>query len=271
MKKFLALSMLALLGLLAGCSKPLPEATAITVGGGWSAPVTIPSEKSAFFTVEVGTGAVRIDAEDTLDPLSADFDLIVYRKDRTDYAVAEDPLYFHSDFKERVQPLGVRPQLLPTLPRSVNLPPGFGSAFLEVRNWSDHPLAVHVQAVARGGPAGNNCSDLTSLDPLPSSFSGALIYLGEQYCWAYGGSDNATLTFSYQGPLHPVLKVYKPASGKTLFVYPGQGFGDLDHGDIVFVYDYTNRQIGAAAGFCNTLPGCSDGVTTGEFSFSVSP
>ena len=270
MKKLAVPLVAALLALLAGCTPPLPEATEVAVDAGYSAPVTLPPGKSAFFAVTVGASPVRIDAL-AQDPLAADLDLIVYRQDRTDYALAEDPLYFHSDFRERAHPLALKPQILPTLPRSINLKANFGRAFVEVKNWSDHDVQVMVQAVSRGGPGGNDCSDLSSLDPLPSSFTGALIYLGQQYCWAYTGADNATLDFAYQGPLHPVLKVYKPVAGKTLFLYPGQQYTDLDHGDLVFVYDYTNRQIGGAAGFCNSLPGCHDGVTTGEFSLSVTP
>ncbi|HFB39244.1 MAG TPA: hypothetical protein ENJ76_02360, partial [Oceanithermus sp.] len=93
MRRTLLLS-LALLGLLAACSEPLPVQETLTVGGDASAPTTLPPGKSAYYAVTIGTDPVRLDVWPTANPETADLDLVVYNEERVPIAVADSHLYF---------------------------------------------------------------------------------------------------------------------------------------------------------------------------------
>jgi len=251
------------LGLLAACNEPLPEMETLSVDGPSSGPVTLPPNTSAYFEVNVGSDPVRIDVQATENKETADLDLIVYNEDRVPIAVADSHLYFHAPYEDRVTPLGLPPFFTPVW--SVNLLPGTGTVYVEVKN--QYPTAsviVEVQAVSRGGPEPWPCTDPK---PLTGDTAGAILYLGQVDCYLYEGSGN-DLTLVYSGPLDLRFKVVRSGEGETL-LQSGETFTDLTTGDLIMVYTYRNRQIGVEAGFCDTLPGCTDGIATSEYLLSL--
>ncbi len=247
---------LVLLGLLAACSEPLPARETLTVGGDASELVTLPPQKSAYFEVTIGADPVRLDVWPTANPETADLDLIVYNQDRVPIAVADSRLYFHAPYKSRLKPLSIT--FTPFW--SVNLLPNTGTVYVEVKNQNPtSSVTVQAQAVARGGPLPWSCDERRSFN---ADTQGALLYLGQVDCYTYNGSG-ADLTLDYKGPLDLRFKVI--SNENETFLEPGEKYTGLQPGDLVMVYTYRNRQIGVEAGFCNTLPGCADGLTTGEY------
>jgi len=258
MRRFLFLATL-LAALLAACGEPLPERERLAVDGPSSAPVTLPPGQSAFYELVVGADPVRVDAWATANKETADLDLVVYNQERIPIAVADSRRYFHTPSPERVRPLGLPPFFTPVW--SVNLLPDTGTVYLEVKN--HHPTApvtVQVQAVSRGGPEPWSCDAPRNLN---ADTLGAVLYLGQVDCYVYGGAGGQDLTLVYAGPLDLRFKVVS-GGGETL-LQSGETYTDLQTGDLVMVYTYRNRQIGVEAGFCDTLPGCNDGLTTGEY------
>ncbi len=256
MRRF-SLLFLVLLGLLAACSEPLPVRETLTVGGDASAPVTLPPGKSAYFEVTIGTDPVRLDVWPTANPETADLDLVVYNEDRVPIAVADSHNYLHAPYESRLEPLGI--SLTPFW--SVNLLPNTGTVYVEVKN--QHPTAsvtVQAEAVARGGPLPWSCDAPRVFD---ADTLGALLYLGQVDCYTYTGASGASLTLVHNGPLDVRFKVI--SGGDETFLERGEEYTGLEPGDLVMVYTYRNRQIGVEAGFCDTLPGCADGLTTGEY------
>ena len=258
MKRYLPLAAL-LLAVLAACGEPLPERETLTVDGPSSAPVTLPPGRSAYFEVAVGADPVRVDAWATENKETADLDLVVYNEERVPIAVADSRLYFHAPYRERIKPLGLPPFFTPVW--SVNLRSETGTVYLEVKN--QHPEAsvtVKAQVVTRGGPEPWSCDAPRSFD---AATQGAILYLGQVDCYVYAGPEGKDLTLAYRGPLDLRFKVV--SGGAETLLQSGETYDDLQAGDLVMVYTYRNRQIGVEAGFCATLPGCTDGLATGEY------
>ena len=256
MRRTLLLS-LALLGLLAACSEPLPVQETLTVDGDASAPTTLPPGKSAYYAVTIGTDPVRLDVWPTANPETADLDLVVYNEERVPIAVADSHLYFHAPYETRIQPLGIA--LTPVW--SVNLLPNTGTVYVEVKNQNPTAtITVQAQAGVRGGPLPWSCDAPRAFD---ADTPGALLYLGQVDCYTYTGASGASLTLVYLGPLDVRFKVI--SGGEETFLERGEEYTGLEPGDLVVVYTYRNRQIGVEAGFCDTLPGCADGIATGEY------
>ena len=258
MRRTLLLS-LALLGLLAACSEPLPVQETLTVGGVASAPVTLPPGRSVYYRLEVGSDPVRVDAWATTNEETADLDLVVYNEERVPIAVADSRLYFHAPYETRIQPLGIA--LTPVW--SVNLLPNTGTVYVEVKN--QNPTAsvtVQAKAEVRGGPDPRERSCKAPM-AFETDTLGALLYLGQVDCYTYTGPSGANLTLDYHGPLDVRFKVI--SDGKETFLERGEEYANLKTNDLVMVYTYRNRQIGVEAGFCDTLPGCADGIATGEY------
>ena len=258
MRRFLYLAAL-LTALLAACGEPLPERELLTVDGPSSAPATLPPGQSAYYELTVGADPVRVDAWATANKETADLDLVVYNQERVPIAIADSRLYFHTPGPERARPLGLPPFFTPVW--SVNLLADTGRVYLEVKN--QHPTAsvtVQVQAVSRGGPEPWNCNVPRNLD---TDTMGAVLYLGQMDCYVYGGGGGQDLTLVYAGPLDLRFKVV--SNGEETLLQSGETYTDLQTGDLIMVYTYRDRRIGGEAGFCDTLPGCADGIATGEY------
>ncbi len=268
MKKLAAIPFLALVAVIAGCSQPLPNAVDLSVGQPQN--VTLGPLKSAFFRLTVDASPLRIDAS----PLQAvpsssgslaqaDLDLVVYNADRVPIAVADSRRYFHAPFKERIRPLGIA--FTPFW--SVNLPPGTGAVYIEVKNWNP-TVTFQFQVEATVRPSFDRtcrATDYSDATPVSGNTTGAILFLGQQDCYTYTGAG-ANLTLAYNGPLDLRLKVIH--NGTEALLSANETYQGLQNGDLIFVYDYTNRQLGAAAGFCQNLPGCNDGLDTGEYTLS---
>ena len=258
MRRTLLLS-LALLGLLAACSQPVPVQETLTVGGEASAPVTLPPGRSVYYRLEVGSDPVRVDAWATTNEETADLDLVVYNEERVPIAVADSRLYFHAPYKERVKPLSI--SLTPFW--SVNLLQNTGTVYVEVKNQNPlAPVTVQAKAEVRGGPDPRERSCEAPM-AFNSDTPGALLYLGQVDCYTYTGPSGATLTLSYHGPLDLRFKVI--SNDQETLLESGEEYAGLEPNDLVMVYSYRNRQIGVEAGFCASLPGCTDGIATGEY------
>ncbi len=258
MRRTLLLS-LALLGLLAACSEPLPERELLTVDGPSSAPATLPPGQSAYYELTVGADPVRVDAWATANKETADLDLVVYNQEWVPIAIADSRLYFHFPSPERARPLGLPPFFTPVW--SVNLLADTGRVYLEVKNqYPTASVTIQVQAVSRGGPEPWSCDYPRSLN---TDTMGAILFLGQMDCYIYSGTEGKDLTLAYAGPLDLRFKVVH--NGGETPLQSGETYTDLQTGDLIMVYTYRDRRVGGEAGFCDTLPGCADGIATGEY------
>lgn len=244
--------------LLTACGSPgIPTGTVIKVDGAEVTTPPLEESEAAFFNLEVGGAAVRLDAF-ALDNPKAQLEVTVFDSNRLPYARSVSRYWFTAPG------LGVssaerNPRVIdPNLPFSLNLPANFGKAYIRVRNRLGEPTRVRVRAVARAGYRGSSGLEIAG------STSGALLFLGQLDSYIYRGKE-ARLTLSYPGSsLRPVFEVVR-GSNRVFRGEPGMSF-DLEAGDQIFVREQSNEGV---AGFCDQTLGCSDGLSSGIYTLRI--
>ncbi len=262
-----------LLAVLAACNSNiiLPGTTVIVDGPGVESGVLGEGE-TARFSLLVGAAPVRIDAVDVTNGVAGSLLLRVYDSNNVLFAQTVSRHYFIAPRPEIASEEAAALGITPSPYYSVNLPSGFGKAYVEVTNLAGEPTVVRVQAVSRGEGTGTENAYVFNDD-----VSGALLYLGQLDTWIYNGG-NATLELAGGTTVHARAKIVRGLD--TLAVLePGEQFGDqncntncLQNGDVVYMQAQGN---GALAGFCDDGTSgngfCDDGIETGEYTLIVTP
>jgi len=250
----------------AGCSMTLSPSNALVVGGD---PVTagpLGESQSARFSFLVGGDAVRLDVADLNNGSAGSLLIRVYDANGVLYAQTTSRQYFAAPSLEVA---GGGPEglgIVASAVYSINLPANFGRGHLEVTNLALEPTTVEAVAVRRA-PLPYSANDLAAPEPFDRLGAGALVFLSQVDAWRYVGGAGATLEFRGGEIVHATAKVARGL--ETLArLEPGERFTGLEYGDMVYVQTQGN---GAYAGFCDTLPGCEDGSTTGEYLLEVVP
>jgi len=266
-KSFLLLAVLAL-GLLAACDITVivPGSQLVVDEPGITSDY-LDNGESARFEVYVGASDVRLDATDLDNGAAGSLLLRVYDSNDVLYAQTMSRRYFIAPKPEIVGENLVAPQVAVNPVYSINLPAGTGKVYLEVTNLAAGATRIEARAVGREPLPYSD--DVFS--PTPTGFSstttGALIFLGQLDIWRYAGSGPATLELAGGETVHATARI---VSGGAIVanLEPGESYGSLQTGDLVYVQARGN---GATAGFCDTLPGCNDGITSGEYQLKVTP
>jgi len=250
-----------LLGLLAACNIVLPG-TPVVVDGSAVESGVLGEGESARFELLVGADPVRVDAADVTNGVAGALLLRVYDVNNVLFAQTVSRQYFTAPRPEVLSMGAVGLGISPNGVYSVNLPADFGKAYVEVTNLSADPTVVRVAAVTRqDGIEKNNAYTFNATD------TGALLFLGQLDTWTYTGAGPATLELVGGTNVHARAKVVRGFDTQTI-LEPGEEFTDLQNGDVVYVQA---QGSGALAGFCNTLAGCVDGITSGEYTLQVTP
>ena len=251
-----------LLGLLAACSvNIIPPGTSVDVNGPYVESGVLGEGETARFELEVRAQPVRIDATDVDNGAAGALLLRVFDANNALYAGTVSRQYFTAPRAE-VFGGGASALTMPNGVYSINLPANFGKAYVEVTNLSADPTVVRVAAVTRDdGIEKNNAYSFNATD------TGALLFLGQLDTWTYTGAGPVTLELVGGTTVHARAKVVRGFDTQTI-LEPGQEFTDLQNGDVVHVQA---QGSGALAGFCNTLAGCVDGITSGEYTLQVTP
>ncbi|XOB98273.1 hypothetical protein ACMC9I_10245 [Deinococcota bacterium DY0809b] len=250
-----------LLGLLSACNiNIILPGTSVVVDGPAVESEVLGEGESARFELLVGTDPVRIDATDVSNGAAGSLRLRVFDANNAVYAQTVSRQYFTAPQPEVLGAVGLG--ITPNGVYSVNLPANFGKAYVEVTNLSADPTMVRVAAVTRqDGIEKNNAYTFNATD------TGALLFLGQLDTWTYTGAGPVTLELVGGTTVHARAKVVRGFDTQTI-LEPGEEFTDLQNGDVVYVQA---QGSGALAGFCNTLAGCVDGITSGEYTLQVTP
>lgn len=245
--------------LLTACGSPgIPTGTVIKVDGAEATTPTLGENEAAFFNLEVGGAAVRLDAFALDNPKAAQLEVTVFDSNRLPYARSVSRSWFAAPGLA-VSSAQRNPRVIdPNLPFSLNLPANFGKAYVRVRNRLSEPTRVRVRAVARAGYRGSSGLEIVS------STHGALLFLCQLDSYIYRGKE-ARLTLSYPGSsLRLVFEVVRGGS-RVFRGEPGMSF-DLEPGDQIFVREQSN---GGLAGFCDQALGCTDGMNSGIYTLRI--
>ncbi|WP_018467425.1 hypothetical protein [Calidithermus timidus] len=245
--------------LLAACGSPgIPTGSVIRVDGAEVITPALGENEAAFFNLEVGGAAVRLDAFALDNPKAAQLEVTVFDSNRLPYARSVSRSWFVAPGLA-LSPAQRNPKLIdPNLPFSLNLPANFGKAYVRVRNRLNEPTRVRVRAVVRAGYKGSSGLEIVG------STQGALLFLGQLDSYVYRGKK-ARLTLSYPGgSLRPLVEVVRGGS-RVFRGEPGVSF-DLEPGDQIFVREQSN---GGLAGFCDQALGCTDGVNSGIYTLWI--
>ena len=255
-----------LLAVLVACNiNIILPGTTVTVDGPGVESGVLGEGESARFSLMVGSAPVRVDAVDVTNGAAGSLLLRVYDGNDVLFAQTVSRHYFTAPRPEIASEGAAALGITPSPYYSVNLPAGFGKAYIEVTNLAGDPTVVRAQAVSRGEGVGpENSHDFND------DVSGALLYLGQLDTWSYTGG-NATLELAGGGTVHARAKIVRGLD--TLAVLePGEEFGGLQNGDVVYVQ---TQGSGALAGFCDDGVGgngaCDDGIETGEYTLTVTP
>ncbi|GEM90578.1 hypothetical protein [Oceanithermus desulfurans] len=250
-----------LLGFLSACNiNIILPGTPIVVDGPAVESNVLGEGESARFELLVGADPVRIDATDVTNAAAGSLRLRVFDANDAVYAQTVSRQYFTAPQPEVLGSGAVGLGITPNGVYSVNLPANFGKAYVEVTNLAGDPTMVRVSAVTRQGDIAKD--NAYSFD---ATATGALLYLGQLDTWTYTGTGPATLELAGGTTVHARAKVVRGIDTQTV-LEPGEEFTDLQNGDFVYVQA---QGSGALAGFCNTLPGCADGITSGEYTLQV--
>lgn len=255
-----------LLAVLAACNiNIILPGTTVTVDGPGVESSVLGEGETARFSLYVGAAPVRIDAVDVTNGVAGSLLLRVYDGNNALFAQTVSRHYFIAPRPEIASEEAAALGITPSPYYSVNLPAGFGKAYVEVTNLAGEPTVVRVQAISRGEGVGTENAHNFNDD-----VSGALLYLGQLDTWTYTGG-NATLELAGGETVHARAKIVRGLD--TLAVLePGEEFAGLQNGDAVYVQA---RGSGALAGFCDDGVGgngiCDDGIETGEYTLIVTP
>ncbi|WP_457632422.1 hypothetical protein [Oceanithermus desulfurans] len=254
---------LLLLAVLSACNiNIILPGTPIVVDGPAVESGVLGEGESARFELLVGADPVRIDATDVTNAAAGSLRLRVFDANNAVYAQTVSRQYFTAPQPEVLGSGAVGLGITPNPIYSINLPANFGKAYVEVTNLSGDPTVVRAAAVTRqDGVEKNNAYSFNA------TATGALLYLGQLDTWTYTGTGPATLELVGGTTVHARAKVVRGFDTQTV-LEPGEEFTDLQNGDVVYVQA---QGSGALAGFCNTLPGCADGITSGEYTLQVTP
>ncbi|WP_456476731.1 hypothetical protein [Oceanithermus sp.] len=265
MKKWIAAGLLA--ALLAACNVTITlPGSVIVVDGPTASAGPIEQGQSARFGFLVGASAVRLDVTDLTNGAAGALRLRVYDANDVLYAQTVSRYYFTAPYPEVVS-VGVGALGITASPvYSINLPANFGRGTLEVTNLDVNPTSVQVAAVSRAALP-YSAGDPAAPQDFSATSTGALIFLGQSDAWKYVGSSGATLELLGGEVVHATAKVTRGLD-TLVRLEPGEQFVGLEPGDIVYVQAQGN---GALAGFCDTLAGCADDATSGEYTLAVTP
>jgi len=272
MKKLLIT--LATVALLAACNVtvtpigPQPG-TKVTVGDDDGAAVTIPAGKTHRFELEVAASPVRVDVGHKEATANKELYVKALDKDDSPYAHTDARDYFQDASVPLAEASSVASQNVNiSLPYSLNLPKNMGKVYIEVTNNTVADATVTVKAVERNEILRQN----EELEAPPSGGfsgkSGAILFLGQHDTYVYTGSSNQQIVFDVADPANPIALKAILNKGKPSETELERGVSiNLLPDDVVEVFANND----ARAGFCNNqnLDGCTDGITSGEYTLTV--